>query len=124
MRARALLAVSVSLAGCAGVSGPRGVVIPYENGRMVASATARTEDEALRDALDAAKAECRGQRQPLAVVRQRTEYQGVVAREIVKTAEQIEEIVRAGSGRVVPDLSTDDDYKVSLEFRCGAAPAR
>jgi hypothetical protein len=52
------------------------------------------------------------------VVRERTEYRGVVAREIVRTAEQIEEIIAAGSGKVVPDLSSDEDYKVSVDFRC------
>jgi hypothetical protein len=118
MRMRPWLLIPVlALAGCADLGG-RGVVIPDEGGRLVATASARTEQEALRDALAAARAECSGRRQSLAVVRERTEYRGVVAREIVRTAEQIEEIIAAGSGKVVPDLSSDEDYKVSVDFRC------
>jgi hypothetical protein len=114
-----LLCAGAVLTACGGAAGGRGLVIPYENGRFVATAMARTEQDALRDALAAAKDECSGRRQPLAVVKQKTEYKGVVAREIVKTAEQIEEIIAAGSGKVIPDLSSDEDYKVSIDFRCG-----
>lgn len=121
MRSWPLLLTCALLSACAAAGrGANGVVIPYENGRYVATAMARNEQDALRDALDAAKGECRDRRQPLAVVKQKTEYKGVVAREIVKTAEQIEEIIAAGAGKVLPDLSSDEDYKVSIEFRCGA----
>jgi hypothetical protein len=118
---QASLLFGAAVLGACGGMAPRGngVVIPYENGRYVATASAKTEETALRDSLAAAKDECAGRRQPLAVVKQKTEYKGVVAREIVKTAEQIEDIIAAGAGRVLPDLSSDEDYKVSLEFRCG-----
>jgi hypothetical protein len=115
----ALLCLAGILSACA-APGSRGVVIPYENGRMVATASAENEDDALRDALAAAKAECKERRQPLAVVKQKTEYKGMVAREVVKTAEQLEKILVEGSDKIIPDLSTDEDYKVSLEFRCGS----
>src|SRR5690349_1512711 len=116
-----LLCASAVLSACAGSGGGRGIVIPYENGRLVATAPGRTEDDALRDALAAAKGECKERRQPLAVVKQKTEYRGVVAREVVKTAEQLEEILAIeGSGKVIPDLSSDEDYKVSIDFRCGS----
>ena len=115
-----LLCGAAVLTACGGMAARgNGVVIPYENGRYVATASAKTEETALRDALAAAKDECAGRKQPLAVVKQKTEYKGVVAREIVKTAEQIEEIIAAGAGKVLPDLSSDEDYKVSLDFRCG-----
>lgn len=115
----ALLMCTAVLAAC-GTQAGRGVVIPYENGRYVATAMARNEEAALRDALAAAKGECSSRRQPLAVTKQKTEFRGLVAREVVKTAEQIEEIIAAGEGKVLPDLSSDEDYKVSLEFRCAA----
>lgn len=120
MTGKKLILVCVAaLAACAGATAGRGIVIPYENGRLVATANGRTEEQALRGALDAAKAECSERRQALAVVKERTEYKGVLAREIVKTAEQIEEIIRAGEGgKLMPDLSTDEDYKVSIDFRC------
>lgn len=107
------------LAGCAASGGGNGVVIPYENGRLVAQASARSEEDALRDALAAAKDECRERRQPLAVVKQKTEYKGMVAKEVVKTAEQLEKIIAEGAEKVIPDLSSDEDYKVSIDFRCG-----
>jgi hypothetical protein len=113
-----LLCATVALSACAAAGG-RGVVIPYENGRLVATAPGRTEDDALRDALAAAKDECKDRGQPLAVVKQRTEYKGVVAREVVKTAEQLEKVISQGAGSVIPDLSSDEDYKVSIDFRCG-----
>lgn len=117
-----IVALGLLAVACGAVGGRKGngIVIPYENGRLVSTASGRTEETALRDALDAAKDECADRRQPLAVVKQKTEYKGVVAREIVKTAEQIEQIILAGAGKVVPDLATDEDYKVSLEFRCGS----
>lgn len=118
MRPLCVVLLCAVLSACAAAGGGRGVVVPYENGRLVAQAMARTEQEALRDALAAAKDECGSRRQALAVVKQKTEYKGVVAREIVKTAEQIEEIIAAGAGKVIPDLSSDEDYKVSLDFRC------
>lgn len=115
----ALLFTGVLLSACAGTGGGNGVVIPYEGGRLVAQASARTEEDALRDALDAAKAECKDRRQPLAVKSQKTEYKGMVAKEVVKTAEQLEKILAEGIDEVIPDLSSDEDYKVSIEFRCG-----
>ena len=118
MRPAVLCAVAV-LSACA-ARGGSGIVIPYENGRLVAQASARTEEDALRDALAAAKDECQARRAPLAVVKQKTEYQGVVAKEVVKTAEQLEKIIAEGAEAVIPDLSSDEDYKVSIEFRCGS----
>ena len=122
LRIALLTATALVLAACGAVGGDKGngIVIPYENGRLVSTASGRTEEDALRDSLEAAKDECAGRKQPLAVVKQKTEFRGVVSREIVKTAEQIEQIILAGAGKVVPDLSRDDDYKVSLEFRCGS----
>lgn len=114
-----LLCATAVLTACGAAAG-RGVVIPYENGRLVAMAPGRTEDDALRDALAAAKDECKARAQPLAVVKQKTEYRGVVAREVVKTAEQLEKVILEDTGKIIPDLSSDEDYKVSLEFRCGA----
>ena len=116
----AFLLPAVVLSACAAIGGGNGVVIPYENGRLVAQASARTEEAALRDALAAAKAECKDRRQPLAVTKQTTEYKGVVAKEVVKTAEQLEKIIAEGAEKVIPDLSSDEDYKVSVEFRCGS----
>ena len=114
-----LLCACAVLSAC-GTTAGRGVVIPYENGRLVATAPGRTEDDALRDALAAAKAECKDRGQPLAVVKQRTEYRGMVAREVVKTAEQLEKVILEGTEKIIPDLSSDEDYKVSLDFRCGS----
>jgi hypothetical protein len=114
-----LLCPAAVLSACAAAGGGNGVVIPYENGRLVAQASARTEEAALRDALEAAKAECKDRRQPLAVKSQKTEYKGMVAKEVVKTAEQLEKVIAEGAEGVIPDLSSDEDYKVSIEFRCG-----
>jgi hypothetical protein len=113
------LLCAAAVAACGTTAGGRGLVIPYEDGRLVAQASARSEEEALRDALEAAKAECKDRRQPLAVKSQKTEYKGMVAREVVKTAEQLEKVIAEGGGKVIPDLSSDEDYKVSIEFRCG-----
>ena len=118
MKRIAVLSVVTVVAACAARTGGNGVVIPYENGRLVSTASARTEHDALVDALAAAKDECATRKQSLAVVKETTEYRGVVDREVVKSVKQIEEIITEGAGKIVPDLSTDEDYKVSLEFRC------
>ena len=118
----ALLCTSAVLLGaCEAPAGRNGIVIPYQDGHYVSTAMARDEQDALRDALDAAKDECRERRQPLAVLRTRTEYKGMVAKEVVKTAEQLEKVITEGAGKVIPDLSSDEDYKVSIDFRCGSA---
>jgi class 3 adenylate cyclase len=119
MRAIPAALLVAALSACGTTTAGRGVVIPYQDGRLVAQASARSEEDALRDALAAAKDECQARRAPLAVVKQKTEYQGVVAREVVKTAEQLEKIIAEGAEAVIPDLSSDEDYKVSIEFRCG-----
>src|SRR5262245_3467118 len=107
--ARTLLLSTALLSACAATGG-NGVVIPYENGRLVAQASARNEEDALRDALAAAKDECKDRGAPLAVKKQTTEYKGMVAKEVVKTAEQLEKVISQGAEKVIPDLSSDEDY--------------
>jgi len=117
-----LLAAAAVGAGCE--SGPLrnpAMIVPYEGGLIVATAFSRNEEGALRDAVRGAEMTCENRGAPLAVVRTTTVYRGVVPKEVSQTASKIGSIISEGGANPVPDLTTDEDYKVSVDFRCGAA---
>lgn len=118
-----VLSACAFVAGCAG-DGATGlpanpaVIIPYEGGLFTASAFARTEEGAFRKALGGAEMACRERQAVLAVVKTTTAFRGVVSREVQQSVSKIEEVISGSTSKTVPDLSSDEDYKVTAEFRC------
>lgn len=115
MRIAYAAAPLLALAACAG-SPSRSVVIPYEDGRYTSTAVGESEREALQVAVDGANAECARARQSLAVKRSSTKYKGVLTPELNKTVKEIHRVIDATAP--VPDLSSDEDYEVTVDFGC------
>jgi hypothetical protein len=115
-----VLAAAAMAAGCAHDHGSRNpaMIVPYADGLTVATAFSRTEEGALRKAVRGAQMVCDERAAPLAVVRTTTVYRGVVPREVSDTVSKVGAIINQGGGEAVPDLATDEDYKVSVDFRC------
>lgn len=95
------------------------LVIPYQDGRYTSVASADNEKDALRLAVAGAKQECGAQKKALAVGKSSTRYQGVLTPELTKTVKQIDRIITQTGDLPLPDLSDDEDYEVTVEFRCG-----
>lgn len=116
-----LLVAAASLSAC-GTAASRNpaVIIPYAGGVTVATATGRSEEVAMHKALQGARMECDDRRQPLAVTKTTTAFRGVIAPEVSQTVSKVGKVIEGTTGTPapVPDLSSDDDYKVSVEFRC------
>lgn len=121
-----LVAVAVA-AGCGHDRGPPrnpAMIVPYADGLTVATAFSRTEEGALRKAVRGAEMVCQERAAPLAVIRTTTVYRGVVPREVSDTVSKVGAIITGTGGEPVPDLATDEDYKVSVDFRCENAARR
>jgi len=115
----ALLAVAAT--GCA--SGPPAnpaTIVPYEGGLIVASAASRSEEGAMRSAVRGAEMACDDRGGQLAVIKTTTVYRGMVAKEVNDTLSKVGAIINAqgDEAATVPDLSSPEDYKAMVEFRC------
>lgn len=119
MTPRPLLALSLAIlaAGCTQAASSA-LVIPYQDGRYTSVASAADEKDALRAAVAGAKQECAGQKKALAVGKSSTRYKGVLTPELTKTVKQIDRIINQPGASPLPDLSDDEDYEVTVEFRC------
>lgn len=115
MRRIAVVAAALGLAACASPR-PPAVIVPYDDGRYTASAAGATEREALQSAVDGARAECAHASKALAVKRSSTKFKGVLTPELSKTVKEIHRVIDAAAP--VPDLSSDEDYEVTVEFSC------
>lgn len=115
MRIAAIVAV-LGLSACATANRSSAVIIPYDDGRYTASAVGETEREALQVAVDGAKDECAHASKALAVKRSSTRFKGVLTPELNKTVKEIHRVIDAGAP--LPDLSSDEDYEVTVEFGC------
>ena len=54
------------------------------------------------------------------VLSRSTEYNGVVSEEANQALEKAQEVVLMTSGELIPTLSGEDDYRMTLRFRCVA----
>jgi len=113
-----LALAAVVLIGCARTARNPAVVVPYEGGLFVASAFAQSEEGAMRSAVLGADMTCNDRGRQLAVTRTTATFRGVVSREVTDAISTIEKILADTGAAPIPDLSTDQDYKVNVEFRC------
>lgn len=99
------------LAGCA--SAPEmGNVIPGEAGIYQVVAKGETSDEALSSALFSAKTTCEQRQMRFVVVDKKEEYKGLVSESTNNVINKVSEILP------IPTLSGDDDYRMSMRFKC------
>lgn len=112
-----LMALSLAaLAGCATV--PPGNVIPGENERYEAISTGASEKAALESALKSAETTCSGRGMRHVVLDRHTEYRGLAPEGTVQIIEKATRIFSTSTGRPAPVLADEEDYRVSLQFRC------
>jgi hypothetical protein len=117
MKRPIILVVTVILVGCA--SNPRvDNVIPLEGGVYEAFATGRSKEAALRPVLYSADFTCRERLMHFVVLEEETEYKGLVSESTNQVINKAEEIIVATTGESFPTLSGEDDYYVSMRFRC------
>lgn len=106
-----------ALAACTTVP-EMGNVIPGENGLYRVIATGESEKIALQSALHSAEATCKGRGQRHIVIDQRTEYRGIVSETTMQAIEQAQRVFSAGTGQSLPRLAGEEDYRITLQFRC------
>ena len=110
--------VAAVLSGCASTEEMTNV-IPREGGIYEVVATAEDKQEALSSALSAAQTECKQRGMRFVVVDRKEEYKGALLTEgTSKAVNTVSEVVTATTGNYVPSLSRDDDYRVTMLFKC------
>lgn len=110
------------LSGCSSTTEMTNV-IPREGGIYEVVATGEDKQETLSSALSASQTECRQRGMRFVVVDRKEEYKGVLGTEgTSKAVDTVSGIVTATTGNYVPSLSRDDDYRVTMLFKCEPEP--
>jgi hypothetical protein len=105
------------LTGCA--ASPRlGKVIPESGPLLRAVATGASRDDAEDSAHYTAEHACRTRRAPYQFLDLRTEYQGLLDEETSKALERITDVARSNGAGPLPTLSSDEDYRSTVWFKC------
>lgn len=113
----AALGALALLAGCA--TAPRmGSVIPKEGGVYQVISTGASEQEALESALHSAETTCRGRGLRHVVIEHRTEYKGLATEGTAQAIEKVRSIILGTTGQRAPQIAGEEDYRVSMQFRC------
>jgi hypothetical protein len=103
--------------GCAS-SPDLGNVIPGEGGIYDVVATGEDNEEALSSALSSAKATCEQRQMRFVVIDRKEEYKGLVSEGTNNVINKAAEIVAATTATYVPTLSGEDDYRLTMRFKC------
>ena len=114
-----LATLALALAGCAS-NPPLGNVVPQPGGVYQATGIGESNDAAMASALYTADTTCKPLKKHHVVTGQQTEYKGIVSESTNKTVNAAAEAINGLTGAVLPTLSTDDDYRVTLTFTCEA----
>ena len=107
----------LSLSGCA-TSPKIGNVIPSEGGIYQAVSTGESRDSALESALYTAEKTCKARKMQHIVLDQKIEYKGILTEDSNKNLDKAQEIIVAATGKWLPTLSSEDDYKINMRFKC------
>lgn len=106
----------LTLSACA--TTPYTLVIPRENQQYDTIGMGKTRVAALSKAMQGAEQYCKNQRATPVVVNEQVKYNGVISEQTGRVVEQVGAVVGAITGVASPQLARDDDYEVSLRFRC------
>ncbi len=108
--------VAAILSGCA--THRMGNVIPAENNLYQVISVEKTEDAALASALYSAETTCKQRQLRHIVLSHKTEYKGIISAEAGETIEKVLEIILSETGKKAPDVSGDNDYRTTMQFKC------
>jgi hypothetical protein len=116
LRPLATLSTLALLTACA--STPTSLVIPRENSQYDTVGIGKTRIIAMNQAMQSANSTCHAQRGQAIVISDKTRYNGVVDEQTGRIIERVGSAVGAIAGIVSPSISRDDDYEVTVTFRC------
>lgn len=105
------------LAGCA-LHPDMGTVIPKENDEYEVVTVDADKDQALKEALYSAEVTCEKRHLRYVVVDYRTEYRGMFSENMQPAVEQARDIIEATTGQSLPPVKHDDDYRMTMQFKC------
>jgi hypothetical protein len=111
----ALAGIAVLVSGCA--TAPASV-IPQANGTYQVIGAGASKKEALDQALASADSTCAARKMRFVVKDQKAAYSGVVDEGTNKMIDTAAGLLQSVKGSVIPTLSGDDDYQMTLTFSC------
>jgi hypothetical protein len=118
MTHRHLFVIFVAISGGCALHPDMGIVIPRENDSYEVVSTDADKNEVLKEALYSAEVTCKRRHLRHVVTDYRTEYRGLFSEEMQPAVEQARGIIEATTGRSLPPTSRDDDYRMTMQFRC------
>lgn len=110
----ALLAGTLGLAACQ--TTPTSPVMQRANSTYETTGLGKTKVQAQQNALNSAKKSC-GVRQPI-VINDSVKFNGMLDERTGRMVEQAGSVLGAVLGTRTPNLSRDDDYEYTINFRC------
>lgn len=110
----ATLAAALALSACQSTqSSP---VIQRANSIYETTGLGVSKVKAQQNAINSAKSTCRSRQ--VIVVNDKTKYNGVLDERAGRMIGQVGAVVGSVLGKGSPDLSRDDDYEYTINFRC------
>jgi hypothetical protein len=110
----ALLAGTLGLTACQ--TTPTSPVMQRANSTYETTGLGKTKVQAQQNALNSAKKSC-GMRQPI-IINDSVKFNGVLDERTGRMVEQAGSVLGAVLGTRTPNLSRDDDYEYTINFRC------
>lgn len=110
----AILASALVLSACQ--STPSSPVIQRANSIYETTGIAETKVKAQQNAIDSAQKTCRSKQ--VIIVDDNVKYNGILNERTGRMVGQVGSVVGSIFGTGTPDLSRDDDYEYTINFRC------
>ncbi len=110
----AILASALVLSACQ--STPSSPVIQRANSIYETTGIADTKVKAQQNAIDSAQKTCRSKQ--VIIVDDNVKYNGILNERTGRMVGQVGSVVGSIFGTGTPDLSRDDDYEYTINFRC------
>lgn len=110
----ATLATALVLSACQ--STPSSPVIQRANSIYETTGIADSKIKAQQNALDSAKSTCRSKQ--VIIVEDKVKYNGILDERTGRMVGQAGAVIGSIFGTGSPDLSRDDDYEYTINFRC------
>lgn len=110
----AILATALVLSACQ--STPSSPVIQRANSIYETTGIADSKIKAQQNALDSAKNTCRSKQ--VIIVEDKVKYNGILDERTGRMVGQAGAVIGSIFGTGSPDLSRDDDYEYTINFRC------
>lgn len=108
------LAAALILSACQ--STPSSPVIQRANATFETTGIGSTKVKAQQNAIDSASKTCRSKQ--VIIVEDKVKYNGILDERAGRMVGQVGAIVGSVLGKSSPDLSRDDDYEYTINFRC------